>query len=994
MTHILGTSKLNEITLRESSARSLAWCPDRPLVLPIPWRAAKLDIWNYDFSPARIESTISTSAPVKFASWSPDGSLLAICDKNGIAILDSKTWSKLLVLGDFRLHSIGITWSPDSRSIASISQDQLVWVWSARTGQVRKRLESPNLTEQTCISWSPNERFLATGTIDGRVFLHDIVEGSVEVLDLHSGAVLTLAWAPNGNELASGGEDHIVNTWNAQTRIVNVLEGHVHEVGSVGYSPDGELLWSASLNEDLIAWRTDTQEQVLRNPSRRATRRDISFPIHPIKPLLAQTGPHISTMVLLSYDAHYLLGSVTTEHTYYRNAKVVLLGDSGVGKSGLGLVLAGQDFTPTESTHARRVWSFHAGEIPHGQSHEMREILLWDLAGQPGYRLIHQLHLSEVVIALIVFDAKSELDPLSGIRYWGRALKQAFRVQPSQVPMTSFLVAARTDRGGVGLSRSRINSILEETGSSEFFETSAKEGQGIDDLTKAIHKSIRWELLPRVSSTALFDEIKAFLVTEKEQGVFISTAEDLFARFSDHHRGTMTDTEFSLRSQFDTCIGRVAARGLIRPLSFGNRVLLQPELLDAYASALVNAAKDEPDGLGHIAEKTALAGEFRIPSAERTLDSAQEQLLLISTVEELLKHEIVFRERVEDGDYLVFPSQSTRERTDLPEPEGKAVVFIFSGPVLSIYATLIVRLSHSGAYSKRQLWKNAARFVPSDGGGCGVFVREVEEGIGDLTTFYDKTTTKESRSRFDDYIRFHLMRRALEGSVRRAVAVICGTCDTPVSELQVRRRRQRNYEWISCPVCDSKVQLQSETRAEERFDMAATRHMNEAADAKRDSETAAVVLEGKKITSDFDVFLAHNSFDKSSVVALANQLRGRGLNPWLDDEQVQPGRWFQDVIQDVVKRVRSVAIIIGQTGLGKWQKLELRSFISQCVENDIPVIPVLLPGVQMLPEELFFLKELNWVRFTNRITEKVILDRLEWGITGKRPAALVPKSRS
>ncbi|MFL5586724.1 MAG: hypothetical protein ACJ8DI_03570 [Ktedonobacteraceae bacterium] len=49
----------------------------------------------------------------------------------------------------------------------------------------------------------------------------------------------------------------------------------------------------------------------------------------------------------------------------------------------------------------------------------------------------------------------------------------------------------------------------------------------------------------------------------------------------------------NLRPQFETCIGRVESRGLlIRRLSFGNFVLLQPELLDAYASALVNAVKD------------------------------------------------------------------------------------------------------------------------------------------------------------------------------------------------------------------------------------------------------------------------------------------------------------------------------------------------------------------------------------------------------------------
>ena len=58
-----------------------------------------------------------------------------------------------------------------------------------------------------------------------------------------------------------------------------------------------------------------------------------------------------------------------------------------------------------------------------------------------------------------------------------------------------------------------------------------------------------------------------------------------------------------LRSGFETCIGRVESRGLIRRLHFGDLVLLQPELLDAYASGMVQAARTKPDGLGFIARK-------------------------------------------------------------------------------------------------------------------------------------------------------------------------------------------------------------------------------------------------------------------------------------------------------------------------------------------------------------------------------------------------------
>ena len=137
-------------------------------------------------------------------------------------------------------------------------------------------------------------------------------------------------------------------------------------------------------------------------------------------------------------------------------------------------------------------------------------------------------------------------------------------------------------------------------------------------------------------------------------------------------------------------------------------------------------------------------------------------------------------------------------------------------------------------------------------------------------------------------------------------------------------------------------------------------------------------------SSDFDVFLAHNSLDKPQVEAVARKLQQRGIKYWLDKEQIPPGRWFQDVIQQAIPNVKSAAIFIGVNALGKWQKVELRSFISRCVEADIPVIPVLLPNVDNIPENLLFLKQLNWVKFAQTIDEKEALDNLEWGITGKK----------
>ena len=63
----------------------------------------------------------------------------------------------------------------------------------------------------------------------------------------------------------------------------------------------------------------------------------------------------------------------------------------------------------------------------------------------------------------------------------------------------------------------------------------------------------------------------------------------------------------------------------------------------------------------------------------------------------------------------------------------------------------------------------------------------------------------------------------------------------------------------------------------------------------------------------------------------------------------------------------------------------MKAFITQCVKRDIPVIPVLLPGVTAIPESLLFLSEFHAVSFQNGIEDERALFRMEWGITGQKP---------
>jgi len=134
----------------------------------------------------------------------------------------------------------------------------------------------------------------------------------------------------------------------------------------------------------------------------------------------------------------------------------------------------------------------------------------------------------------------------------------------------------------------------------------------------------------------------------------------------------------------------------------------------------------------------------------------------------------------------------------------------------------------------------------------------------------------------------------------------------------------------------------------------------------------------------FDAFLCHNSLARKQVSRLASVLEGRGLAVWYDAWHLAPGKPWQGELERIISRIGSALVLVGEDGVGPWQTLEMRSFLSESVRREIPVIPVLLPGTGSIPVLPLFLKELMWVDLRQGF-RKSNIDRLIWGITGKKP---------
>jgi hypothetical protein len=144
----------------------------------------------------------------------------------------------------------------------------------------------------------------------------------------------------------------------------------------------------------------------------------------------------------------------------------------------------------------------------------------------------------------------------------------------------------------------------------------------------------------------------------------------------------------------------------------------------------------------------------------------------------------------------------------------------------------------------------------------------------------------------------------------------------------------------------------------------------------------------KKQVGEFDVFLCYNSVDIEYVKKIDEILNMLGILPWFDIRNLPPGKPWQDELQKKIPQINSAAVFLGKDGLGPWQDLEIKAFLTQFRTRYCPVIPVMLPNYDLLSEIPPFLNEMHMVDFRKPYPNP--LNQLIWGITKTEPENFEP----
>jgi small GTP-binding protein len=571
----------------------------------------------------------------------------------------------------------------------------------------------------------------------------------------HTSSVWGVALSDDGRYALTGSGDNTVRLWEVDSgKCVRVMEGHTSSVRGVALSKDGTLAYSTAENGVGRVW--DLSEVT-----------GIRAPDTASQPSL--TAP---------------------EQVQYTNAKVLLVGESGAGKTGLSKRLALNDWQPSDSTVG--AWATH-WKLPVSLDDRVeREIWLWDFGGQADQRLIHQLYMDETALAVLVFDGQKE-DLFDTLGQWDRALSRA-----SRNPFTKLLVAGRVDAGGLRVSRSQVEKFAEDRGYKGLLETSAKTGLQCAELKQSILDGIQWENITWRSSPLLFKRLKEEIIRLKDECHalmrFNELREVLQLRLSGE-KTRFTDEELK------AVVGLLSGPGVVWELKFGSWVLLQPERINAYAQAVIQTMGEDKHERGCLLEERVLNGELTYHSSIERLNADEERFILLAMHQTLVERGLCMRQHTYKGTMLIFPSYYRRERPELETYPAVLVSYRFNGFLDDIYATLVVRLHHTQPFEQDELWRYAADFKTLTKKQLGVKMTRKDEGAGELDVYFDTTIPMEEKIIFAKYVHEHLLQNASD--VERLRHYVCPHCGTPVGNREVAMKKlQEGKKDIPCVNCD------------------------------------------------------------------------------------------------------------------------------------------------------------------------------------------------
>ena len=161
--------------------------------------------------------------------------------------------------------------------------------------------------------------------------------------------------------------------------------------------------------------------------------------------------------------------------------KILLLGDSEVGKSCFLMRYADNVFVENYITTIGLDYKLKYIQLDSGQ---VIKVQLWDTAGQDRYRTIAKNYYKGSHGILLLYDV-TKTSSFENIREWIRDIRE--EVYEKAI---IFLIGNKIDKKDQIKIKTEEGEKLAEEFNMPFFEASAKSGENVDEIFKALYKKI------------------------------------------------------------------------------------------------------------------------------------------------------------------------------------------------------------------------------------------------------------------------------------------------------------------------------------------------------------------------------------------------------------------------------------------------------------------------------------------------------------------------